>query len=105
MAKQRPALLQIDVDAAEGDAADGHALLVGPQRRIERGQEHVRAGRPQGGGQRVAMQATAAIHRAGAGGKVDDFHAVVSSQLMAGRAGQGRAVNRWRPGNHRQATS
>ena len=36
-------LLQIDVDAAESDAIDGDVFFVGPQRRVERGQQHVAA--------------------------------------------------------------
>ncbi len=38
VAEQSPTLLQMDVDAAEGDAILGDALLIGPQRRVERRQ-------------------------------------------------------------------
>ena len=68
------ALLEIDVHAAKGDPRQGNVLVVGPQGRVQRGQKDVAARRAEGRGQRVAVQATAAIHRAGAGGEVNDLH-------------------------------
>ena len=74
MAEERGMFLQINVDAAEGDAIDALVLLVGPQRRVKRRKQGVFAEISQSGDQRVAVQATAAIHAAGPGDEIDDFH-------------------------------
>ena len=44
VAEDRGMLLQVDVDAAEGDAIDADVLLVGAQRRVHRGQQAILAG-------------------------------------------------------------
>ena len=68
-------LLQIDVDAAEGDAVVGD---VSPRRSASGVYSGASSTSPprraQGRGQRVAVQATAAVHRSRAGGKVNDLH-------------------------------
>ena len=50
MAERRPALLQVDVHAAEGHARDGDALLIRADRGVHGGQKAIVAGGPQRGG-------------------------------------------------------
>ena len=76
VAKEGPTLLQIDVHAPVGQVAAADIFFVGPQGRVDGDQQHIRAGRQQGRRQCVALHAASAVHGAGAGGKVHDFHGV-----------------------------
>ena len=72
---KRQALIQIDIDAAHRQPVDTDVLFVGPQRRIDRGQDDIGPRLAQGRRQRVAVHATSAVHWACTGNQMNDLHA------------------------------
>ena len=74
MTKQGRPLLEVDVQPPIGHPIDALVVLVGPQGRVQRRQDRVFARLADRGSQRIALQATAAIHVAGAAGQVKDSH-------------------------------
>src|SRR5258708_3329998 len=74
-AEQPRFLFEINVDTAKKDGRTGALIsFIQSQRQIERHHEHLVPQSPQGSDQRIIAQAIAAIHAAGARGKLKDLH-------------------------------
>ncbi len=75
LSEQRGFLFEINVDAAEENGRAGALVfLVEGERQVERHHRHVVAHPPELGHQRVVAETVPAIHRAGAGGDLDEIH-------------------------------
>src|SRR5262249_20082655 len=97
VAEQPELLLQVDVDAAEEDAALAHVLLVGADGRVGGHQERVVALAGQGGGQGVVMHAGAAEHAGGARGDGGGAHTAAPYRGTSASLGGGSSVLHSRP--------
>ena len=72
--EELPTLLQIDIHTTEGHVFQAVVCFIGPKRHVHGQQQSVDARLAERADERVALQATAAVHAAGPGHQVKNSH-------------------------------